>query len=63
MLTLASVFFMVFGIDLIIGSYTLSDPYSFIMTFFASNLIILISGALIAGFVYKMIVQYKKMTS
>ncbi len=55
MLTLASVFFMVFGIDLIIGSYSLSDPFSFIMTFFAASFIILISLALAASFIIKMI--------
>jgi len=61
LLTLAGLFFMLFGVQILIAAYTLNDPFSFIMTFFASNLIILISGALIAGFVYKMIAQYKNM--
>jgi len=62
-LTLAGLFFLFFGLQILIAAYKLNDPFSFIMTFFASNLIILISSALIAGFVYKMIAQYKKMTS
>ncbi len=59
-LTLASVFFLVFGIDLVIGSYTLADPYSFIMTFFAASFIILISIALTASFIIKMIRVYRQ---
>jgi hypothetical protein len=47
------VFFLLFGIYLLILSYRLTDPLSFIMTFFASNLMILISGALLLGLVLK----------
>ena len=47
------VFFLLFGIYLLILSYRLTDPLSFIMTFFASNLVILISGALLLGLVFK----------
>ena len=47
------VFFLLFGIYLLILSYRLTDPLSFIMTFFASNLVILISGALLLGLVLK----------
>ena len=43
LMTLVSGFFLLFGIDLIIGSYSLKDPFSFIMTFFAASFIILIS--------------------
>ncbi len=56
-----SVFFMVFGVDLLTASYRLKDPFSFIMTFFAASLIILISIALAAGFVIKIIRVYKRM--
>jgi hypothetical protein len=59
MLTLAACFFVVFGIYVLIGAYTLKDPYSFILTFFASNLMILISATLLLGFVLRMIRVYK----
>lgn len=49
-LSLAAVFFMLFGIQLLVAAYGLADPFHFIMTFFSSNLIILISGALLFGF-------------
>ncbi|HDR14229.1 MAG TPA: hypothetical protein ENN79_01840 [Desulfobacteraceae bacterium] len=54
-LSLTSVFFLLFGIDLLVASYRLSDPFYFIMTFFSSNLIILISAALLTGFCWRMI--------
>ena len=54
-LCLAGCFFLLFGIHLLIAAYGLQDPFSFVMTFFASNLIILISAALLAGFVIKMV--------
>ena len=52
-LGIVEVFFLLFGIYLLIMSYRLTDPLSFIMTFFASNLMILISGALLLGLVLK----------
>ena len=58
-LVLMGSFFLYYGIELLISSYKLDDPYSFIMTFFASNFIILISAALVFGFVYRMIIVYR----
>ena len=58
-LILAGCFFLTFGIHILIAAYELKDPYSFIMTFFASNLIILISATLIFGFIFRMIKVYK----
>ena len=55
-----SVFFVYFGIRLLISSYELNDPFTFLMTFFASNFIILISGTLIIGFAYRMIRVYRQ---
>ena len=52
-------FFLYFGIRLLISAYKLSDPFTFLMTFFASNFIILISGTLIFGFAYRMITVYR----
>jgi hypothetical protein len=54
-----SAFFLYFGIRLLISAYEFNDPFTFLMTFFASNFIILISGTLIIGFVYRMITVYR----
>ncbi|HKJ97639.1 MAG TPA: hypothetical protein VJ959_01855 [Desulfotignum sp.] len=54
-LMLVSVFFFFFGLDLLMKSYGLEDPYTFIMTFFAANFILLISVALVFTFVIKMV--------
>jgi hypothetical protein len=56
----AGAFFLYFGIRLLISAYELNDPFTFLMTFFASNFIILISGTLIAGFAYRMIRVYRR---
>jgi membrane protein implicated in regulation of membrane protease activity len=58
-LALAACFFLVFGIQMLIASYSLNDPFTFIMTFFSSSLIILISATLLFSFVYKMISRRK----
>ena len=55
-----SAFFLYYGIRLLISAYELSDPFTFLMTFFASNFIILISGTLIAGFACRMITVYRR---
>ena len=57
-LVLLGLLFLLFGIHLLIAAYKLKDPASFIMTFFASNFIILISAALLIGFVYRIVKAY-----
>jgi nitrogen fixation/metabolism regulation signal transduction histidine kinase len=59
-LVMAACFFLVFGIQMLIASYSLNDPFTFIMTFFSSSLIILISGTLLFTFIYKMVARRKK---
>ncbi|WP_319404600.1 hypothetical protein [uncultured Desulfosarcina sp.] len=54
LLTGIACFFVFFGISLLAASYRLGDPFSFIMTFFAASLIILISVAMVLGFVVRM---------
>jgi hypothetical protein len=54
LLVLLSCFFLLFGIHILIAAYTLNDPFSFILTFFASNFMILISATLIFVFIYRM---------
>ena len=50
---LAALFFVVFGIHLLISAYSLNDPFYFIMTFFASNLMILISLVMLVAFFFQ----------
>jgi uncharacterized Tic20 family protein len=59
-LLLLAVFFIIFGIDLLYTAYQLTEPFSFIMTFFASNLIILISATLLFSFVWKIVSYIRK---
>ena len=54
-LTLAGLFFLLFGIHILIAAYHLKDPFSFVMTFFASNLIILVNATLTVGFIVRMV--------
>lgn len=61
LLVLAASFFLIFGISLFMAAYKLEDPFSFIMTVFASNLMILISATLLIGFILRMINVYKLM--
>jgi TRAP-type C4-dicarboxylate transport system permease small subunit len=62
-MTLVSGFFLVFGVELLIGSYSLKDPFSFIMTFFSASFIILISATLLITFIIKMTRVYRKLKS
>ena len=54
LLMLIGIFFVFFGIHLLISSYDLKDPFSFVITFFASSLMILISAAITLGFTIKL---------
>jgi hypothetical protein len=47
--------FLLLGVDLCRASFHLKEPYQFILTFFASNLIILVSAALLAGLIVRII--------
>jgi len=49
-LILVALFFTSFGVHVLISAYTLKDPFSFVLTFFASNLIILISLVMLIAF-------------
>ena len=60
-LILLGIFFLYYGVELLVASYRLNDPYTFIMTFFASNFIILISAALVFGFAYRMVTVYRQL--
>jgi Kef-type K+ transport system membrane component KefB len=53
-LILACLFFMAVGINLLISAYRLNNPFTFVIVFFASNLMILISAALCLGFALRL---------
>ena len=59
MFSLLGCFFLLFGVFVLISAYHLDNPAWFVMTFFASNLIILISGALLVGFILRMTASRK----
>ena len=54
-LLLVSLLFMLLGIRILLAAYRLDDPFAFVLTFFSSNLIILVSAALSLGLVLKMV--------
>jgi TRAP-type C4-dicarboxylate transport system permease small subunit len=59
-LLIAGCFFLLFGVHVLIAAYQLTDPFSFVMTFFASNLIILISAVLTLGFAIRLFRSERK---
>jgi len=59
-LALIAAFFILFGIDILYTAYQIGEPFPFIMTFFASNFIILISATLLLIFVLKIVDYIKK---
>ena len=56
-------FYLIFGIQLLVSAYQLNDPMSFIFTFYASNFMILISAALLVGFIYRLVATYRRTRS
>jgi hypothetical protein len=49
------------GIQLLISAYQLNDPPNFILTFYASNFMILISAAHLVGFIYRLVATYRRL--
>lgn len=62
-IALFSLFFLLFGIQALISSYSVKNPLEFIMCFFSSSLIILISivGIIYPSFRIKTILKLQKM--
>ena len=56
----AGAFFLLFGVHLLVCAYQLDDPFSFVMTFFASNLIILISATIMVGLAIRLVGSFRK---
>ena len=59
-LILIAGFYLVFGIQLLISAYQLGEPATFILTFYASNFMSLFSAALLVGFIYRLVVTYRR---
>ena len=59
-LILIAGFYLIFGIQLLISAYQLNEPGTFILTFYASNFMILFSGALLVGFIYRLVTTYRR---
>ncbi len=51
-ITVVSLVFLTMGVDMLIAAYRVENPLNFIMTFFSSSLMIMIS---IVGFIYSTI--------
>ena len=58
-LILVGLGFLGFGVLLLISAYQLTDPFIFVLTFFSSNFIILISAALVIGLVIRAVTPQK----
>ncbi|MDX9818884.1 MAG: hypothetical protein RBT16_08225 [Desulfococcus multivorans] len=61
LLILAGCFFLAFGVSILIQSYSLKDPFSFVLTFFGSNLMILISAAILLGLIWRLVSVYREL--
>ena len=55
-----SIFFLFMGIELCWAAFQLNHPHQFILTFFASNLIILISLVILAGVIVRMVSRLRQ---
>lgn len=51
---MVSFFFLLLGVEVLVGAYRINDPFAFMLTFFASNFIILISATLLIGFAIRL---------
>ncbi len=54
-----AVFFLEFGIEEMTRAYKVNNPHVFVGSFFSSSLIILISGTLLVGFIWRMVLRVK----
>lgn len=55
-----AVFFLVFGIQEMVRAYQAKHPGVFLASFFSASFIILISGTLLVGFIWKMVLRHKE---
>lgn len=55
-----AIFFLEFGIEEMARAYRVKNPSEFLASFFSSSFIILISGTLLVGFIWKMVLRVKE---
>ncbi len=55
-----AVFFFEFGVEEMGRAYQVKHPSEFLASFFSASFIILISGTLIVGFIWKMVLKLKE---
>lgn len=55
-----SVFFLIIGINTLIGSYRLNNPFEFVMYFFSSSLLILVCIAGLIYFFFRVVLKKQK---
>jgi len=55
-----AIFFLEFGIEEMARAYRVKHPSEFLASFFSSSFIILISGTLLVGFIWKMVLRVKE---
>jgi hypothetical protein len=54
-----ALFFLEFGIEEMIRAYLLKNPVEFLASCFSASFIILISGTLLVGFIWRMVLRIK----
>ncbi len=54
LLFLASLTFFAFGVERLIFSYKLTNPFEFIVLFFSSSLMVLVGGTFLVGLFFKL---------
>lgn len=59
-LSIISAFFLIWGAKEMSRAYALPNPGEFLASFFSSSFIILISASLLLGFIWRMVIRYKK---
>jgi len=59
LLTAVAGFFLEFGIEEMVRAYQLQHPSEFLASFFSASFIILISGTLLASFIWRMALRWK----
>jgi hypothetical protein len=54
-----ALFFLEFGIEEMIRAYRPKNPAEFLASFFSASFIILISGTLLVGFIWRMVLRIR----
>ncbi len=54
-----AVFFLEFGVEEMVRAYRVNHPHEFLGSFFSSSFIILISGTLLVGFIWRMVLRIR----